>query len=82
MPLPPLGFAELAPSPAIGLPYIFEHIWEMQATMLQPVGGMDRIAHAIYQQVKSLVRLNSRVTAIRRLGSGLRIEYGRGRQMT
>ena len=82
VPLPPLGFAELAPSPAIGLPYIFEHIWEMQATMLQPVGGMDRIAHAIYQQVKSLVRLNTRVTAIRRLGSGVRIEYGPGRQMT
>ena len=82
VPLPPLGFAVLAPSPAIGLPYIFEHIWEMQATMLQPVGGMDRIAHAIYQQVKSLVRLNTRVTAIRRLGSGVRIEYGPGRQMT
>ena len=26
------------------LPYVFEHIWDMQATMLQPVGGMDRIA--------------------------------------
>ena len=40
------------PSPAVILPYVFEHIWDMQATMLQPVGGMDRIAHAIYEQVK------------------------------
>ena len=46
------GFKELAPSQAIGLPYVFEHIWDMQSTMLQPVGGMDRIAHAIYEQVK------------------------------
>ena len=47
VPLPPLGVKELAPSPAVTLPYLFEHIWDMQATMLQPVGGMDRIAHAI-----------------------------------
>ena len=50
------------------LPYLFEHIWDMQATMLQPVGGMDRIAHAIYEQVKPRVRLNTPVTAIRRVG--------------
>ena len=30
--------------------------------MLQPVGGMDRIAHAIYEQVKPRVRLNTPVT--------------------
>ena len=34
--------------------------------MLQPVGGMDRIAHAIYEPVKSSVRLNAPVSAIRR----------------
>ena len=33
-----------------GLPYVFENIWDMQATLLQPVGGMDRIAHAIYDR--------------------------------
>jgi monoamine oxidase len=81
VPLPPLPFRELAPSPAIGLPYFFEHIWDMQATMLQPVGGMDRIAHAIYSQVKPLVRLRSPVTAIRRTSNGVRIEHGPGKQM-
>ena len=55
---PPLTLKELLPSRAIGLPYFFESIWDMQATMLQPVGGMDRIAHAIYDQVKPSVRLN------------------------
>jgi monoamine oxidase len=82
MPLPALGFQELAPSPAIGLPYIFEHISDMQSTMLQPVGGMDRIAHAIYERVKPVVRLNAPVTAIRRSGERVRIEHGPGSQVT
>jgi monoamine oxidase len=54
----------------------------MQMTMLQPVGGMDRIAHAIYGQVKPLIRLRSPVTAIRRSGSRVRIEHGPGSQAT
>src|SRR5438270_3985675 len=81
VPLPPLGFKELGPSPAVVLPYVFEHIWDMQATMLQPVGGMDRIAHAIYDQVKPVVRLRTPITAIRRLGDRVRIEHGAGKQM-
>ena len=78
IPLPPLGFKDLAPSPAIGLPYLFEHIWDMQSTMLQPVGGMDRIAHALYEQVKPNVRLSSPVSAIRRKGNRVLIEHGPG----
>ena len=56
----------------------FESIIDMQPTMLQPVGGMDRIAHAIYQQVKPSVRLNQPVTAIRREGDRVRIEHKGG----
>lgn len=82
VPLPPLAFKELLPSRAIAVPYLFEHIWDMQATMLQPVGGMDKIAHAIYDRVKPVVRLNAPVTAIRRVGSRVRIEHGPGSQMT
>lgn len=82
VPLPPLGAKELAPSGAIVLPYVFEHIWDMQATMLQPVGGMDRIAHAIYDQVKPNVRLRTRISAIRRTGDRVRIEHGPGEQMS
>jgi monoamine oxidase len=82
VPLPALSAKELAPSPAVVLPYLFEHIWDMQSTMLQPVGGMDRIAHAIYDQVKADVRLRTPVAAIRRVSRGVRIEHGPGAQAT
>jgi monoamine oxidase len=82
VPLPRLSFKELEPSPAVILPYLFEHIWDMQSTMLQPVGGMDRIAHAIHDRVKSTVRLNSPIGAIRRVGDRVRIEHGPGNQST
>ena len=80
--LPPQSLRELMPTRAIALPYVFEHIWDMQATMLQPVGGMDRIAHAIYDQVKPRVRLRTVISAIRRDGNRVRIEHGPGKQMT
>jgi monoamine oxidase len=82
VPLPALPLKELLPSEAIGTSYGFEHIYDMQATMLQPVGGMDRIAHSIYRQVKPAVRLNSPVSAIRRSGDRVRIEHGPGTQAT
>jgi monoamine oxidase len=88
VPLPPLSLGELLPGPAstsrgsIAVPYFFEHIWDMQATMLQPVGGMDRIADAIYREVKTAVRLNTPVAAIRRMGNRVRIEHGPGLQAT
>jgi monoamine oxidase len=80
-PLPALGLKELIPSRAVVLPHLFETISDMQPTMLQPVGGMDRIAEALYGQVKGSVRLRSPVTAIRRSGDRVRVEHGPGRQM-
>ena len=77
-PLAPLTLKEIARSPAIGLPMVFDAILDMQATMIQPVGGMDRIAAALYERIKPLVRLNTPVTAIRRAGNGVRIEHGSG----
>ena len=74
----PLTLKELLPSRAVGLPYIFEAIFDMQAPMLQPVGGMDRIAEAIYRQVKPTVRLNTPVSAIRRAAERVRIEHRGG----
>ena len=76
--LPALSLKELMPTRAIALPYIFEAIYDMQAPMLQPVGGMDRIAEAIYAQVRPAVRLGTPVKAIRRLGSRVRIEHASG----
>ena len=80
--LTPLTLKELLPNRSIGFPYFFQSINDMQPTMLQPVGGMDAIAHAIYDQVKPQVRLNSPVTAIRRNGGRVRIEHGPGQQAT
>ena len=84
-PLPPMALKDMLParggvapfgSPV--MPYLFEHIFDMQAPMLQPVGGMDRIAEAIYAQVKPSVRLRTPITAIRRVGPRVRIEHAGG----
>lgn len=81
VPLPPLTLKDLERGRGIALPFLFESIWDMQPTMLQPVGGMDRIVEAIYEQVKPSVRLRTQVTAIRRVGDRVRIEHGSARQM-
>ncbi|HJU76548.1 MAG TPA: FAD-dependent oxidoreductase [Sphingomicrobium sp.] len=74
----PLTLKEVLSGRAVGLPLVFESIFDMQPTMLQPVGGMDRIADALYEQVKPAVRLSAPVSAIRRIGSRVRIEHGAG----
>lgn len=81
-PVARLPLKELLPGREIVLPYLFETISDMQPAMLQPVGGMDRIAYALYDQVKPSVRLRSPVTAIRRIGNRVRIEHGPGATVT
>jgi monoamine oxidase len=77
--LPPLTLAELMSNRAAGLPLVFEEFFDQQTPMMQPVGGMDRIAHALYEEVRPAVRLDAPVIAIRRSGEGVRIEHGPGR---
>lgn len=48
---------------------------DMQATMQQPVGGMDRIPAAFHARLGKVVRLNSEVRAIRRQGNGVAVTY-------
>lgn len=48
---------------------------EQQPTMLQPVGGMDRIARAFEQQVADALVLDAEVTEIRKTADGVRIHY-------
>ena len=81
-PFPPLTLKELLPNRSVVLPYLFETIFDMQAPMLQPVGGMDRIAEALYAKVRPAVRLRSPVTGIRRNGERVRIEHGPGSRAT
>jgi len=77
-PIDPLTLKEIIPNRGAAFPQIFEAIIDMQPTMMQPVGGMDRIAQALYLAVQPSVRLNEPVTAIRREGAGVRIEHKSG----
>lgn len=48
---------------------------DQQATMLQPVGGMDRIASAFEQQVGHLVVYQAQVNEIRKTSNGIIISF-------
>ena len=54
---------------------LFEESFTQQATMFQPVGGMDRIATAFANKLGNVVRLGSEVTAIRRTSSGVSVSF-------
>jgi monoamine oxidase len=54
---------------------LFEEGFDFQATMFQPVGGMDRIPMAFAKRLGPVVRLMSEVTAIRRKSNGVGIDY-------
>ena len=57
---------------------LFDEAFDMQATMFQPVGGMDRIAHAFAKSLGSIARFDAPVTEIRKTSSGVRIGYTHG----
>jgi len=44
-------------------------------TMLQPVGGMDRIAAAFERRLHGMIRFGAEVREIRRAGEGVRVVY-------
>jgi monoamine oxidase len=54
---------------------LFEELIDQQATMFQPIGGMDRIPAAFAKALGSAIRYESEVTEIRRQGSGVRVSY-------
>lgn len=74
----PLRIADMMQARFWGISLLFEEISDMQATMLQPVGGMDRIAYALYDAVKPAVSFGAVIRAIRRRGQGARIVYDQG----
>jgi len=55
----------------------FAHGLEQQPTMLQPVGGMDRIARAFESQVVNDLVTGAQVKEIRKIAGGVRIIYDR-----
>jgi monoamine oxidase len=54
---------------------LFEERFDFQATMFQPIGGIDRIPAAFAQKLGAVVCVASEVTEIRRTASGVRILY-------
>jgi len=54
---------------------VAEYTYELQGTLFQAVGGMDRIATAFQQKVGHLIRLSAEVSSIHNLEQGVRVVY-------
>ena len=54
---------------------LFEETFDMQATMFQPVGGMDRIPYAFAKSLGKIAQFSSPVTEIRKTAKGVRVGY-------
>lgn len=74
----PFRMSDLMQARFWGISAFFEELEDMQATMLQPVGGMDRISYALYEQVKPAVTFGAVIQEIRRAGDKARIVYAAG----
>ncbi|GII66950.1 flavin monoamine oxidase [Sphaerisporangium krabiense] len=73
--LEPLDLVEI--SKGTWLPWfaIFAERYDQQATVMEPTGGMDAVAHAFYQRTRQFITLNAQVTRLQRLGSGARVTW-------
>jgi len=72
----PLALKTLTQTPFWNLTTSFPDAFEQAATMLQPVGGMDRIAAAFARRLGNVITYNAEVTRIARAGeSGARVVY-------
>ena len=80
--LDPLTLDQLMTHGAWGEPAVFEETFDQQAPMFQPVGGMDRIVHAIYEQVRDHVRLGTPVKGVRSSPRGVTVTLERGAPVT
>jgi monoamine oxidase len=73
--LSPLALQELVADVFWELRSSFSQGFDQQPTMLQPVGGMDRIARAFESRLLAETVFEARVTEIRKLANGTRIVY-------
>lgn len=75
-PLPPRDYKEFTRlDPFSQYKFHIAEYYDQQATMLQPVGGMDKIPYAFEQNIDTPIRYEHIITAIRRTDSGVRVEY-------
>ena len=54
---------------------LYTEAFDMQATMFQPVGGMDRIPYAFAKALGPMIKYDSPITEIRKTAKGVRIGY-------
>ena len=54
---------------------LFDEQFDMQATMFQPVGGMDRIPYAFAKSLGGIVKYSAPVTAIHNRENGVEVRY-------
>lgn len=73
--LQPVDMGELLRSDFWGYKMHFGEGFTQAATMMQPLGGMDRIAAAFEARVGGLIERGAVVTQIRREGEGARVVY-------
>lgn len=76
---PPLPSSSISSDDFIrhpSVPFVpsFTEGYNQSATMMQPVGGMDKIAYALAGELEGNIFYDIEVTAIRRSGAGVRIE--------
>jgi monoamine oxidase len=50
-------------------------LYEFQSTLLQPVGGMDRISEAFVRELGPIIRYRSKVIDIAQSGTGVSVTY-------
>ena len=58
---------------------LYEEAWDWQATMFQPINGMQQISLALAKSLGSVVVYNSPVTEIAKTAKGVRVTYGSGK---
>jgi monoamine oxidase len=57
---------------------LYEEAWDWQATMMQPVGGMDHIPYAFAKSLGPVIHYNSPVTGIKKTATGVSVSYTQG----
>jgi monoamine oxidase len=57
---------------------LYEEAWDWQATMMQPVNGMQQISNAFAKSLGPAVIFSAPVTEIAKTGSGVRVSYTKG----
>jgi len=57
---------------------LFTEEWAQQATMMQPVGGMDKIPYAFAKSLGPIVHYSSPVKSFKRTAKGVSVTYTQG----